>query len=252
MRTFFNSVFSIPWFFYCLAKIKKQKRVANVVAVGEFPIKIERLYPCFNDRFDLSGTANGQYFHQDLLVARRIFMNAPKTHYDVGSSVSGFVAHLAVFRVCYVLDIRPLQSKTENIVFQQQDFIGTLKDSLKECCDSLSCLHALEHFGLGRYGDPVDYEGHLKGLKNLYLMLKPGGKFYFSVPIGEQRIEFNAHRVFSVNYLLKLFSDKYDIENFSFVDGNGDLHENVELKQNDVDANFGCSFGLGIFEMRKK
>ena len=25
-------------------------------------------------------------------------------------------------------------------------------------CDSLSCLHALEHFGLGRYGDAVDFE----------------------------------------------------------------------------------------------
>ncbi len=32
-------------------------------------------------------------------------------------------------------------------------------------------------------------------------MLKKEGKFYFSVPIGEQRIEFNAHRVFSVKYL---------------------------------------------------
>jgi hypothetical protein len=31
-------------------------------------------------------------------------------------------------------------------------------------CDSLSCLHALEHFGLGRYGDPIDPRGHEKGI----------------------------------------------------------------------------------------
>ena len=51
---------------------------------------------------------------------------------------------------------------------------------LVDYCDSLSCLHALEHFGLGRYGDPVNYDGYLLGLNNLWAMLKKGGKFYFS------------------------------------------------------------------------
>ena len=33
--------------------------------------------------------------------------------------------------------------------------------------DSLSCLHAIEHFGLGRYTDPIDINIHIKGLTTL-------------------------------------------------------------------------------------
>ena len=37
--------------------------------------------------------------------------------------------------------------------------------------DSLSCLHAIEHFGLGRYSDPIDINGHIKGLENMISLL---------------------------------------------------------------------------------
>ena len=40
--------------------------------------------------------------------------------------------------------------------------------------DSISCLHAIEHFGLGRYGDPVDVLGHVKALDNIRKALTPG------------------------------------------------------------------------------
>ena len=48
-------------------------------------------------------------------------------------------------------------------------------------------------------------------------MLKKGGNFYFSVPIGNQRIEFNAHRVFSITYLLGLMEKRYDIDSFAYI-----------------------------------
>ena len=118
-------------------------------------------------------------------------------------------------------------------------------------CDSLSCLHALEHFGLGRYGDPVRFDGYVVGLNNLRNILKREGKFYFSVPIGPQRIEFNAHRVFSLKHLLALFDSSYRIDSFSFVDDKGDLFENVELTINEIERNFGCHYGCGIFEMTR-
>jgi len=242
IRTLVSSLISLPWFFSCLRKFKKGND-------RSFPIG--KYYPCLTDRFASGGTAKGAYFYHDLLVAMRIYANAPKTHYDVGSRVDGFVAHVACFRKIYVLDIRPLQSKIANIIFEQQDFMAPLKDSLKQCTDSLSSLNALEHFGLGRYGDSIDYNGHLKGLENLYEMLKPSGKLYFSVPIGIQRVEFNAHRVFSMKYLLEQFNSKYEIENFSYVDDKGDLHENVELTKTGIANNFNCNFGFGIFEMRK-
>jgi SAM-dependent methyltransferase len=235
----------LPPYLCDLKTLKKQTRNA----VKEFPLG--KAYPCLEDRFSGCGLANGHYFHQDLLVARRIHINTPATHVDVGSRVDGFIAHVASFRPIEVIDIRPLSSHIPNVKFLQADFMSPIHNDLVDYCDSLSCLHAIEHFGLGRYGDPVNYDGYLLGLSNLYHVLKNGGKFYFATPIGPQRIEFNAHRVFSVRYLLELFDGKYQVDQFSYVDDHGALHENVPLLANDVEANFGCVYGCGIFELTK-
>lgn len=234
------------YFLRDLQTLKSQEKGA----ARKFPFG--KLYPCLDDKFSDSGSAKGHYFHQDLLVARRIFTNRPHLHVDVGSRLDGFVAHVASFRPIEVIDIRPLSNQIANVQFLQADFMAPLDDRLREYCDSLSCLHALEHFGLGRYGDPVKYDGYLLGLQNLYRVLKPGGKLYFSVPIGPQRIEFNAHRVFSMNYLLELFEGKYRIDQFSFVDDRGDLHEGVPLCEGSIKTNFGCVYGCGILEMTKQ
>jgi SAM-dependent methyltransferase len=217
----------------------------------EIPFKFGKPYPCLEDKFMESGIAKGHYFHQDLLAARRIYDNSPILHVDIGSRIDGFVSHVASFRKIEVFDIRHLEASITNIKIKCVDFMGTIDAQYNTYCDSLSCLHALEHFGLGRYGDPLMFDGYLKGLENIYNILKKNGKFYFSVPIGPQRIEFNAHRVFSVKHLLGLFNDKYRIDFFSYVDDKGDLHENAELNENEVDNNFGCNYGCGIFEMTK-
>lgn len=196
------------------------------------------------------GTMSGHYFHQDLLVARRLFLNNPKKHVDIGSRTDGFVAHVASYRNIEVFDIRPIESKVVNVQFVQADFMQ-FPAELIDYTDSVSCLHAIEHFGLGRYGDPIDAEGHLKGLESIYKLLKVGGKFYFSTPIGSQRIEFNAHRVFSIAYLLDLFDKKYKVDLFSYVDDKGALHENQELIDENIGSNFKCHYGCGIFEMTK-
>src|SRR5271155_3351903 len=204
----------IPQFLRDYREFKRQQKLSSV----EFPFG--ELWPCLDDRTSNSGNAKGHYFHQDLLVARRIFANAPRLHVDVGSRVDGFVAHVAAYREIEVFDVRPLTSNVTNIRFKQVDLMVPLEPSLQGYCDSLSCLHALEHFGLGRYGDTVDFEGHLKGLANLKGVLAKGGKFYLSVPIGPQRIEFNAHRVFAVATLLGLVSDMR-VDRFSYVDDKG-------------------------------
>ncbi|MBC7588829.1 MAG: DUF268 domain-containing protein [Chitinophagaceae bacterium] len=197
---------------------------------------------------------SGHYFHQDLLVAQQIFINQPQRHVDIGSRTDGFVAHVASFRPIDVIDIRPLQSNSTNINFLQADFMQELPQELIESTDSLSCLHALEHFGLGRYGDSVDSNGHLKGYFNLKKILKKGGRFYFSTPIGSlQRIVFNAHRVFSVNYLIQLFHEDFIIEDFYFVDDKGNLnHPQKIVGSNEAANSFNCHYGCGIFILIKK
>lgn len=216
-----------------------------------FRWKVNLSYPCLHDRCEGAGIAQPQYFHQDYLIARRIFLNSPLKHVDVGSSIEGFVAHVAVFRPIEVFDIRPLTLLTPNIVFRQCDFMNP-PGEFRNYSDSLSCLHALEHFGLGRYGDPIDINGHKKGFAAFALVLRPGGNLYLSVPIGSiERIEFNAHRVFSIKTILDLAKDEFDVLSFSYIDDRGDLHENTALDGHAIDKSFGLDYGLGIFEFRK-
>lgn len=206
--------------------------------------------PMLEDRHRQSGTASGHYFHQDLLVAQKVFENAPTRHVDIGSRVDGFVAHVASFREIEVLDIRELDVEIRNIRFRRTDI--TSGDVVPEYCDSASCLHALEHFGLGRYGDRVDCNGHLVALENITAMLKSGGKLYLSVPIGSQRVEFDAHRVFSARYVVDMIEQAYEVDSFSYVAKDGRLLRDVELDEDALERNFDCRYGLGIFELTKR
>jgi hypothetical protein len=191
--------------------------------------RVSGLYPILSDWSDQAGSASGAYFHQDLLVARRIFEARPARHIDVGSRIDGFVAHVAVFREIEVVDIRPLQNPIRNVRFLQEDLMKG-SPALEASTDSLSCLHALEHFGLGRYGDPVDPQGHLRGFQSLVKMLKPNATFYLSFPIGKPVVEFNAHRVFKWDEVLTWpGSELLSFQRFDLIDDMGALHENVPI-----------------------
>lgn len=242
----FSSFFKgLSFYFSDLKELKAQNRQKNEFKFGRF-------YPILYDKYDESGVMKGHYFHQDLLIASKIYKAEPERHIDIGSRIDGFVAHVATFRTIEIFDIRPVLSQVENIIFTQAD-LTKLSTHLIACCDSISSLHAIEHFGLGRYGDQIDIEGHVKAIKNIHQILKPGGKFYFSTPIGEQRIEFNAHRVFSVAYLIDLLSPLFHIDNFSYVDENGDLVKDTPLLPASIEDNFGCSnYGCGIFELTRR
>lgn len=212
--------------------------------------KIKSLMPMLADRFDNAGVAKGHYFHQDLYVAQKIFNANPQKHVDVGSRIDGFVAHVASFREIEIFDIRDLKIDIKNIKFLQLD-LTVSKHPYSNFCDSISCLHAIEHFGLGRYGDPIDCEGHLKGFANLHSILKPNGVLYFSTPIGFQQIVFNAHRVFSMKYLIGMFENKFEIISFSYVDDSGELHVNIDYNSTEALNNFNLKYGCGIFELKK-
>ncbi|MFQ3669906.1 MAG: DUF268 domain-containing protein [Verrucomicrobiia bacterium] len=235
----------LPIYLRNLSQLKKGLRGSN-----DFPIAKFTPY-FFQERFESGGSASGHYFHQDLLVARRIFENRPERHLDVGSRVDGFVAHVAVFRQIEVFDIRPLTSTTPNLIFRQLDLMNPGDDWIQSC-DSLSCLHALEHMGLGRYGDPVDARGHEKALRHLTSFLRSGGTFYLSVPIGPQRIIFDANRVFAPRTIMNLVEKDFDLRRFSLVDDQGDLHENVPWDPSEVARHFGCQEGCGIWELIRK
>jgi hypothetical protein len=95
-------------------------------------------------------------------------------------------------------------------------------------------------------------DGHIKGLENLGQMLQPAGILYLAVPIGDEKIEFNAHRVFNVTTVLDLVMKDFELEGFSYVGDDGSFHENVDLAEQTTYRNFGCHYGCGIFELKKK
>lgn len=209
-------------------------------------------YPILNEKEENANAQQIHYFYQDIHVAQLIHKNNPERHVDIGSRIDGFVTHVAAYRPIEVFDIRPLTLDVHNLHFVQCDLLQ-LDNEYKDYCDSISSLHVIEHIGLGRYGDPLDYYGHLKAINTITSILRSGGTFYFSTPIGRQRIEFNAHRVFSVEYLCRIFEKDYDIVSFSYEDEDVNFHPNVKLNPEDIKNNFGVKdFGCGIFELRKK
>ena len=201
-------------------------------------------FPCYSDHRNTAGDLPKHYFQQDLYVARQIFLANPTRHIDVGSRIDGFVAHVAAFREIEVVDIRPLGYINENIKFLQLDIID--KDRIPhEICDSLSCLHTIEHIGLGRYGDAINPDGWLTALDNLLWMLRPGGVLYLSAPIGGGSVEFDAHRLFSLPDLRRAVADRASVSTIAVL-GDDDLfmseadsHAYITHGQNRV--NYGCA-----------
>lgn len=239
----FNWIKNIWFYSRDYYKIKKTSKNNK-----NFKIKLN--YPCLHDIYNNWWTSKWHYFHQDLLIAKKIYKQNPIKHIDIWSRVDWFITHLATFREVEVFDIRPLESKTEWIIFKQANLMN-LDEKYINYTESISSLHAIEHFWLGRYWDPIDINGHIKWLDNIYKILKQWWKFYFSTPIWNQRIEFNAHRVFSIKYLLNLFESKYNLVSFNYVDDNWDLYENIDPKLW-LQDNFNCNFGCWIFELIKK
>ena len=209
------------------------------------------LMPCLHDWYDEGGTTKSEYFWQDLLVARMIFAASPERHVDIGSRVDGFVAHVASFRDIEVFDVRPISTKIPGVTFKQADLMNPVLE-MENYCDSLSCLHALEHFGLGRYGDPLDPRGYELGIENMARILRPGGVFYLSVPVGVERVEFNAHRVFDPNTIVGVAeSNQLLLRKFSLFSAESGLVEADALLET-FDAVGKRRYGLGVFTFIKK
>lgn len=207
--------------------------------------------PCLHDWYEEGGATKSEYFWQDLLVARKIFTARPQKHVDIGSRVDGFVAHVASFREIEVLDIRPITANIPGITFKQVDMMNSATIT-SNYCDSLSCLHALEHFGLGRYGDPIDPKGYESGIRNMASTLCVGGLLYLSVPVGTERVEFNAQHVFDPKTIVDIAeSNQLFLQEFVLFTHDGGL---VELDVIHETIRFGGTirYGLGIFTFVKK
>ncbi len=205
--------------------------------------RIVDILPMLSDRDEPSGAIRDHYFWQDLWAASKIFERAPEEHFDIGSRVDGFILALLSFRSVTMIDIRPLPVEVPRLHFRQANATA-LADFADQSIDSISSLHAVEHFGLGRYGDPIDPGAAARSMRELARVCRPSGRVYFSVPIGRERTCFNAHRVFGPSSVLAAFGD-LTLASFAGVD-NGRFRTDCD-PDDYRDADYAC----GLFEFTR-
>lgn len=212
---------------------------------GSFALKLNALSPILQDYDDSAGHIKNVYFIQDLWASQKIYQANPARHIDIGSRIDGFIGNLLSFRDVDVIDIRPLTSEIDGLHFIQADATN-LEGFEDNSLESISSLHVAEHFGLGRYGDPIDPEGHIKFINSLKRVLAKDGRLYFSVPSGPERLIFNAHRVFHPQTILNLFSD-LDLIELSYIDKESNLIKNVQIEDIGIDR-----IECALFEFTKR
>ncbi len=203
-------------------------------AGGNAPFQL--LSPKLTDADPASQSGAGHYFYQDIWALRRLAAFAPAEHHDVGSRFDGFVGQATA--VCKVVcwEIRPPAFALPDFEFRRGDLLDLpLADGSVR---SLSSLHVVEHVGLGRYGDPLDPDGTAKAIRQLGRLLAPGGQLLFGVPVGRERVEFNAQRVLDPRHPPALLAD-LTLAEFSVVD---DADRYVEYTTPDryAEATYAC------------
>ena len=208
------------------------------------PTKIKFL-PSLNDFNDSAGAADGaaNEYAEYLLINEE----NPEKHFDVGSRVDGFIAHLLANRDVILLDIRPLPYKVPRLTVIEGN-IQTESIRNAEQHTSVSSLHSIEHFGLGRYRDPIDPLGHEKGLRNLAALVKSEGTLYVSFPIGSQIVEFNSQRIIDPLWPQEILKD-FTLEKFVLIPWRGLPIENVTPRE--IDSKVFGQAGLYKFKKRK-
>jgi SAM-dependent methyltransferase len=197
-------------------------------------------YPCLSDW--VSATPyDPHYLYQGGWLARRIAAVRPGLHVDVGSSAQTLSVLSAQVPVVFV-DYRPLNARLDNMICVGGNIVSL--PFADASLHSLSCMHVIEHIGLGRYGDPLNPAGVAKAAGELQRVLAPGGTLYLTAPVGRERVCFNAHRVFSPYTFEKLMPGLKLME-FSWVGDDGTFHE--RSKQFDAAGlDYGC--GMYVFE----
>jgi len=203
-------------------------------------LKLGDIFPCLFNKGNKT-IIDPHYFYQNIWAFKLIIESKVSEHVDVGSKAD-FVGMLsAVTRVTFI-DIRPLEVDIDNFNSKAGSILSLPYPD--KSVNSLSCLHVVEHIGLGRYGDPIDPEGPKKAAKELMRVLAPGGNLYFSLPIGIPKLCFNAHRIYSPFEILDMFK-RLKLKEFSSISDDGKFvrFSNIESF---CQARYSC--GLFLFK----
>jgi SAM-dependent methyltransferase len=212
---------------------------------NRFTVSKSDFFPCIKDKTITTGFDRHYVYHTAWAV-RVVKEIDPSFHIDISSSLY-FCGLLSAFIPVKFYDYRPANLSLSGLETLKGDLHSLpFQDNSVE---SISCMHTIEHVGLGRYGDPIDPDGDLKAIKELKRVVKPGGSLLIVVPIGKPKIEFNAHRIYSYSQIISCFTEDKDftLEEFSFIpEKEGPMVRNADPKLSE-DEHYAC----GCFWFKK-
>ncbi len=210
-----------------------------------FDVRWKDRYPCLYDRDNLTGFDRHYFFHL-AWAARVLAESRPPVHVDISSNLR-FCSIVSAFVPVQFYEYHPPEVKIEGLTQGKADLLALPFDDISIV--SLSCMHVVEHIGLGRYGDALDPDGDVKAMNELKRVLAKGGQLLFVAPVGQPRLQFNAHRVYSFHQILHGFSDLQLME-FALIPDNpqqGGLIRNAPPEMADAQC-----YGCGCFWFRRR
>jgi len=210
-----------------------------------FPVDWRERYPRMVESTPIT-SFDRLYTYHTAWAARVLARIRPSEHVDISSSLY-FTAIASAFIPIRYYDFRPPELKLSNLSVQQADLLAL--PFLDSSISSISSMHVVEHIGLGRYGDPLDPDGDLKAISELKRVTATGGDLLFVVPVGQPKLMFNAHRIYSYDQIIDYFNDLQLVEFALIPDApqRGGLLEQATRE----DANE-QSYGCGCFWFRKR
>lgn len=180
--------------------------------VPRFKLEWQECWPCLEDD-TAQTTFDAHYIYHTAWAARALAAMKPNVHFDISSSLY-FVSLVSAFVPIKFFDYRPAPLLLSGLTSEHVDILKL--PFADQSIPSLSCMHVIEHIGLGRYGDPLNYNADLQAIAELKRVISKGGSLLFVVPIGQPRICFNAHRIYGFEQIEQYFSD-FKLEQFALL-----------------------------------
>jgi hypothetical protein len=234
MKQFIKKIIRLMLFPFVLGDYLRFKLIS---VNGRFSLSALDAYPCVKDKTIKTGF-DRHYVYHTAWAARKIKEIHPEYHTDISSSLY-FSGIVSAFVPVKFYDYRPADISLSGLESLRGDLLAL--PFADNTINSLSCMHVIEHIGLGRYGDKMDYDGDLKAIKELKRVLAVNGSLLFVVPIGKTaKIEFNAHRIYTYKIIMEMFSD-LALREFALIPEHaGQMIYGQEANDKLVDENYAC------------
>lgn len=210
-------------------------------ALSASPLRWSDLRPQLFDATTVT-PFDAHYFYQSAWCARKVASAKPEKHVDIASQIN-LIAPLSAFVNTEFIDFRPLETSLSGLSSRAGTILSLPFPN--RAVSSLSCLHVIEHIGLGLYGDALDPEGTRTACRELQRILAVNGNLYLTTPIGRERVDFNAHRVHAPESILDMFPE-LTLVSFSLVDDNGAFIDSA-----DPSSCRSFEYALGLFHFRR-